>query len=124
MGPHQLSDGTLRFMALATLFLQPPEKLPAVVVIDEPELGLHPHAIGVLAGLINDAASQCQVVLATQSPTFVNYFDISQIRPIENVDGASRCLQLNPEDYTEWLERYTTGELWEKDVFGGSGGYE
>jgi len=124
MGPHQLSDGTLRFMALATLFLQPPTELPSVIVIDEPELGLHPNAIAVLAGLIHGVTQRAQVVLATQSETFVNHFDLSQIRPIECRRGASAVLPLAAEEFAEWLEDYTTGELWEKNVFGGGPRYE
>lgn len=120
MGPHQLSDGTLRFMAMATLLLQPPERLPSVVVLDEPELGQHPAAIAVLADLIRGVTEHSQVILATQSPTLVNHFRLDEIRPLESRDGQSFFLDLNPEDYRAWLEDYTTGELWQKDVFGGS----
>lgn len=119
MGPHQLSDGTLRFMALATLLLQPPERLPSVIVLDEPELGLHPSALAVLADLVRGAASRSQVILATQSPTLVNHFPLEQIRPIEFRSGRSVFLELDAEQYTSWLDDYTTGELWQKDVFGG-----
>ena len=75
-GPHQLSDGTLRFMALATLLLQPPEQLPNVIILDEPELGLHPFAISVLAGMVRSVATRVQVVLATREPSA-----IGRIRP-------------------------------------------
>ncbi|HOB76010.1 MAG TPA: AAA family ATPase [Phycisphaerae bacterium] len=120
MGPHQLSDGTLRFMAMATLLLQPPERLPSVIVLDEPELGQHPAAIAVLTDLIRGVTDRSQVILATQSPTLVNHFRLDEIRPLEFRDGQSFFLDLNPEDYRAWLEDYTTGELWQKDVFGGS----
>lgn len=119
MGPHQLSDGTLRFMALTTLFLQPPEMLPPVIVIDEPELGLHPMALAILAGLIRGVAGASQVVLATQSETLVNHFDISEIRPVSTVGGTSQFLHLSREDFSAWLDDYTVGELWEKNVLGG-----
>lgn len=119
MGPHQLSDGTLRFMALATLLLQPPERLPSVIVLDEPELGQHPSAIAVLADLVRGVTDRSQVILATQSPTLVNHFTLDQIRPLEFRDGRSFFLGLEPKDYQSWLEDYTTGELWQKDVFGG-----
>ena len=124
MGPHQLSDGTLRFMALTTLFLQPPEKLPPVVVIDEPELGLHPTAIAALAGFIEGAAPTVQTILATESRTLIDHFDLAQIRPIEHRDGESRFLELSPEEFSDWLDDYSTGELWEKNMFGGGPRHE
>ncbi len=119
-GPHQLSDGSLRFMALATLFLQPPDKLPNVIVLDEPELGLHPYAISVLAAMVRAAASTVQVVLATQSTRLVDEFEPHQIRVLE-VRGTSgtRCRPLDPSDLAKWLEDYSLGELWEKNRFGG-----
>ena len=119
-GPHQLSDGSLRFMALATLFLQPPERLPNVVVLDEPELGLHPYAISVLAALVRSTAATTQVVLATQSSRLVDEFEPHQIVVLET-HGASgtKCHRLNPSDLAEWLEEYSLGELWEKNRFGG-----
>lgn len=119
MGPHQLSDGTLRFMALATLLLQPEDRLPSVIVLDEPELGLHPAAIAVLADMIRGVTPRSQVIVATQSPTLVNHFSLAEIRPIEFRDGRSVILDLQAEEYVSWLEDYTTGELWQKDVFGG-----
>jgi predicted ATPase len=124
LGPHQLSDGTLRFIALATLFLQPKEKLPPVVVVDEPELGLHPNAIGILSGLAQSAGVHSQVILATQSPTLVSHFELRQIRPVEYHGGASRVLDLAPEEYEHWLEDFTTGELMEKNVLGGGPSHE
>lgn len=119
-GPHQLSDGSLRFMALATLFLQPPEKLPNVIVLDEPELGLHPYAISVLAAMVKAAAARAQVVLATQSTRLVDEFEPHQIVVLETEDGAgTKRRPLNPSDLAQWLEEYSLGELWEKNHFGG-----
>ena len=119
MGPHQLSDGTLRFMALATLLLQPPDRLPSVIILDEPELGLHPTSIAVLADLVCAVGSRSQVILATQSPTLVNHFSLEKVRPLEFRDGRSVFLELKASEYESWLEDYSTGELWQKDVFGG-----
>jgi predicted ATPase len=120
-GPHQLSDGTLRFMALATLFLQPPEKLPAVIVIDEPELGLHPYAITVLAGIIKAESSDCQVILSTQSTRLVDEFDVDQIVVVERdkKDNCTRTHRPDAKALKEWIQEYTTSELWEKNVLGG-----
>ncbi len=119
-GPHQLSDGSLRFMALATLFLQPLEKLPRVIVLDEPELGLHPYAISVLAAMMRAAAKRVQVVLATQSTRLVDEFEPHQILVLQaDGDKGTRCHRLDPSDLSRWLEEYSLGELWEKNLFGG-----
>ena len=119
-GPHQLSDGSLRFMALATLFLQPPEKLPNVIVLDEPELGLHPYAISVLAAIVKAAAASVQVVLATQSTRLIDEFEPHQIVVLETEGSAgTKRRSLNPSDLAQWLEEYSLGELWEKNHFGG-----
>lgn len=120
-GPHQISDGTLRFMALTTLFMQPPEKLPAVIIIDEPELGLHPYAITVLAGMIRAAATRSQVILSTQSTRLVDEFGLDQIVVVEHddKDNCTRCHRPDPDALKDWIERYSTSELWEKNVLGG-----
>ncbi len=122
-GPHQLSDGSLRFMALATLFLQPPERLPNVIVLDEPELGLHPYAISVLAAMVKAAATKVQVVLATQSPRLVDEFEPHQVVVLETEGSAgTRRRPLNPSGLAQWLEEYSLGERWEKNLFGGTPG--
>jgi predicted ATPase len=120
-GPHQLSDGTLRFMALTTLLMQPPEKLPRVIIIDEPELGLHPFAITALAGMIHSAATHCQVVISTQSTRLVDEFDVGQIVIVEHddKDDCTRCRRPDAQALKEWSEEYSTSELWEKNVLGG-----
>ncbi len=120
LGPHQLSDGTLRFMALATLFLQPPEKMPSVIILDEPELGLHPYAISLLAGLVKSVATETQVILATQSPRLVDEFDPGQVVVLEiDKKAGTQCKQLEAATLSEWLDEYSMGELWEKNIFGG-----
>jgi predicted ATPase len=108
------SDGTLRFIALATLFLQPVELRPSVILIDEPELGLHPYAICLLASLIRQASKEGQVIAATQSPLLVDYFEPEDILVSDRVDGATQIRRLEPEPLAEWLERYSLGQLWEK----------
>jgi predicted ATPase len=111
-----LSDGTLRFMCLATLLLQP--TLPAVVLLDEPELGLHPAAIALLADLLASAATRTQVLVATQSVTLVNQFEPEQVWTVERQDGASVFHHLSNQDMSAWLDEYALGELWEKNVLG------
>ncbi len=119
--PHQLSDGSLRFMALATLLLQPPSLLPRFIVLDEPELGLHPAAIAELSGMVKIAAKNSQVLLATQSTRLVDEFDPENLVVVERDDlhHCSVFKTLNPEELSEWLTRYSLSELWEKNVIGG-----
>ena len=120
-GVNQISDGTLRFMALATLLLQPPKTMPSLIVIDEPELGLHPKAISLLAGLIKKASENAQIVLATQSPNLLDEFDADKVVVIERNEQQRTSVfkQLNSEQLKEWVEEYTTSELWDKNVIGG-----
>ncbi len=112
-----LSDGSLRFMCLATLLLQP--TLPAVLLLDEPELGLHPAAISLLADLLESAAQRTQVLVATQSVTLVNQFTPESVWVVERRDGESIFKHLESADMPTWLEDYSLGELWEKNIFGG-----
>ncbi len=118
-GPHQLSGGTLRFIALATLLLQPAEFLPGIVIIDEPELGLHPYAIKILGSLIQDAANFTQIIVATQSAALVDQVDADDVIVADMVDGASQFKRQSREKLKEWLHAYTLSELWEKNVLGG-----
>lgn len=118
-GPHQLSDGTLRFISLATLLLQPDELLPDVVVIDEPELGLHPAALNLLAGMLQAASHSCQVIVATQSIALLDAFAPEEIVVVDRRDNASEFHRLSETELRDWLEEYTIGQLWEKNVIGG-----
>lgn len=120
-GSHQISDGTLRFAALATLLLQPPRTLPGVVILDEPELGLHPSAIGSLAAMVRSASRDSQVILATQSPRLVDEFDAEEIVIVEYDTKAKRSKfrRLSHQALADWLQRYSLSELWEKNVLGG-----
>ncbi|MEU4742031.1 AAA family ATPase [Actinosynnema sp. NPDC023658] len=116
----QLSDGTLRFICLATLLLHP--RLPSLVVLDEPELGLHPYAVVQLAGLLRQASARSQVLVATQSVTLMNQFDIDDLIVVERVDGASTFTRPDRERLAAWLDEYSLGELWEKNLIGGRPG--
>jgi len=114
-----LSDGTLRFIVLATLMLQPVELRPSIILLDEPELGLHPSAITLLASLIKQAAVDTQVIVSTQSPRLVDHFEPEDIIVAERENGATTLRRLTSEPLKAWLEDYSLGELWEKNEFGG-----
>ncbi len=122
MQPYQLSDGSLRFICLATALLQP--NPPTTIVIDEPELGLHPGAIEVLAELIECAAQKTQIIIATQSPLVIDYFSIEDLVVVRQKNGASFFTRLKESDFQGWLEDYSIGELWRKNVIQGAPLYE
>lgn len=117
----QFSDGTIRFIALATLLLQPAKTMPSVIIIDEPELGLHPYAIDQLAEMIKDASLHAQIIVATQSPLLIDHFDASSITVIEQTADHHSTIarQLNDDELKGWLDNYYLSELWEKNVIGG-----
>ena len=122
MQPYHLSDGSMRFICLAAALLQPVP--PATIIIDEPELGLHPAAIAALAEMIHDAARRTQVIVATQSPALIDYFAVEDIIVVSRETGASTFSRLDERDFTQWLESYTLGELWKKNVISGGPTYE
>jgi predicted ATPase len=119
-GPHQLSDGTLRAMAQITLLAQPEDELPAVIVLDEPEIGLHPHALEVLAALIKSASVHSPVILATQSVALVNQFEPEAVVTVTRENAQSRFVRQDSESLAVWLEDYNIGEIWEKNLIGGT----
>ena len=119
-----LSDGTLRFMALATLFLQPKEYRPSVILVDEPELGMHPYAITLLASLMKQASTETQVIVSTQSSLLLDHFEPEDVLVADRVDGATQLTRLESSNLESWLESYSLGQLWEKNVLGGRPGRE
>jgi predicted ATPase len=112
-----LSDGTLRFICLVTVLLQP--NPPATIFLDEPELGLHPYAINVLAGLLRSAPVRTRIIVATQSVTLVNQFEPEDIIIADRHDQESKFTRLDTTALASWLEDYSLGQLWEKNVIGG-----
>lgn len=124
MQPYHLSDGSIRFICLATALLQPKSKQPSTILIDEPELGLHPFAIEVLAELIQAASERTQVIISTQSPLLVDYFEPEDVIVVSRKRNASTFERLSSNDLDQWLEDYSLGELWRKNVIAGAASYE
>lgn len=116
---HHLSDGTLRFIALATLFLQPFDLMPDTIIVDEPELGLHPFALAVLSELIKGVGGKKQVIISSQSVELINYFEPQDIIVVDKEDNQSVFKRLDFDDLKTWLEEYSLGELWNKNIIGG-----
>ena len=118
-GAHLTSDGSLRFFALATLLNLRGEMLPGVMVLDEPELGLHPKAITLVADMIRAIGEDRQVILATQSPLLVDAFDLDEVFVLELRDGRTELTSPDSEQLQTWLEEFSVGELWQKNLLGG-----
>jgi len=118
--PSQLSDGTLRFICLATLLLQPEELQPSIIIIDEPELGLHPYAMTIFTELVKKVSARKQVILATQSAELLDHFNADDIIVVDRTTNGSEFRRLDEMQLSAWLEDdYSLGELWNKNLFGG-----
>jgi predicted ATPase len=115
--PSQLSDGSIRFICLVTALLQPDP--PSTIIFDEPELGLHPYAITLLGSLMRSAANRMQVVVSTQSVPLVNEFSIDDLIIVEREKGLTIFQRHEEADFKTWLDEYSVGELWEKNILGG-----
>jgi predicted ATPase len=118
-GPYQLSDGSLRVMALVTLLMQAEEDMPETIIIDEPELGLHPHAIETIVSLIRYASRYSQIIIATQSSEMLDYFDLDEIIITDRADQQTIFKRLDENKLKEWIKEYSMSELWRKNVIGG-----
>ncbi len=118
-GPHQLSDGTLRAMCLITLLMQPEGDMPNLIVVDEPELGLHPYALNVIASLVKKASHHTQILVGTQSSSFLDNFDAEDVIVVHREGKESLFTRLDPAMLEAWLDEYSLGEVWEKNVIGG-----
>ena len=118
-GPHQLSDGTLRAICLITLLMQPDEDLPSLIIVDEPELGLHPYASNLIAALFRKASYHTQILISTQSSSFLDHFDPEDIVVVDRQGKESVFGRPDPVALEAWLDEYSLGEVWEKNVIGG-----
>jgi predicted ATPase len=122
--PYQFSDGTLRAIGLITLLMQPKAGLPRLIVLDEPELGLHPFAIELISAMIRSVSKSTQVIIATQSPQLVNEFEPEDVIVVSRHEGASVFKRLSRKELDAWLKDYTLGELWQKNVLEGGPNYQ
>ncbi|MCY2979927.1 MAG: AAA family ATPase [Planctomycetota bacterium] len=118
-GPGQLSDGSLRIMAIVTLLLLPMDRQPDVIILDEPELGLHPAAEQVIAGLIKNVSRISQVLISTQSSTFIDHFSADDVIVVECEKGESRFTRQSQDSLKSWMEHYTLSQIWSKNLIGG-----
>jgi predicted ATPase len=116
---HDLSDGTLRAIALLAALTQPPSTRPKFITIDEPELGLHPAAISIFAGLVRSASAHSQILVATQSPALLDEFAPDEVVVAERKGGETSFARLDPKELEAWLEDYSLSELYDKNVLGG-----
>jgi len=116
---HVLSDGTLRFICLATLLLQPTQLLPATILIDEPELGLHPYAISVLADIFKQVSENKQLIVSTQSVELINELSPDDVIVVDQELGVSTFQRFTADQLDGWLSEYAMGELWKRNVLGG-----
>lgn len=118
-GIDQLSDGTLRFICLAVLLLQPPELQPSTIILDEPELGLHPFAIKLLAEMIHSSSVKKQLIISTQSAELLDNFSADDVLVTEMTENGSVYTRLSQDDLKDWLEDYSISAIWKKNIFGG-----
>ena len=116
---HMLSDGSLRFICLATLLLQPVALLSDTILIDEPELGLHPYAINVLADIFKQVAEDKQLIVSTQSVELINELSPDDVIVVDQENGASTFKRLSEAELADWLQDYALGELWKRNILGG-----
>jgi len=116
---YMLSDGTLRFICLATLLLQPYDLMPDIILIDEPELGLHPYAINILSSLIQRASDKKQLIISSQSIELIDNFNLEDLVIINHENNRTRFNRLDNEKLEAWLEEYSLGELWKSNILGG-----
>ena len=119
LGAHLTSDGSLRCFCLLTLLSLPDEVLPRIILLDEPELGLHPFATSLISSLVKSLSHRRQVIVATQSPHFVDAFGLNEVVVLEMRDGKTETKRVSEEDFSEWLDDHSTGQLWWSHLLGG-----
>ena len=119
LGASQLSDGTIRFICLAVLLLQPSELQPSAIILDEPELGLHPYAISLFSELVHRISADKQLIISTQSAELLDYFDADDIIVAELTSDGSKYTRLSSDKLRDWMDDCTLSDMWKKNIFGG-----
>ena len=114
---HQLSEGTLRFLWLAALLQSP--SLPAVMLIDEPEVSLHPYLLCLLVSLLREASLRTQLVIATHSDRLIRFLDPAEVLVCDSTEGETTVTWADTMDLERWLADYTLDELWMMNVIRG-----
>jgi predicted ATPase len=116
----RLSDGTLRYLCLLAILCDP--KPPPLICIEEPEIGLHPDLIHILADLLRDASERTQLIVTTHSDILVDALTESPeaILVCEKVDNSTTMRRLDKESLAHWLKDYGLGELWTRGHLGGT----
>jgi predicted ATPase len=115
--PNQLSEGTLRFLWLTTILLAPDP--PPIVLLDEPEVSLHPELVKLLAGLLQDASTRSQTFVATHSPDLVRWLQPQEVLVLDKIEGRTHLTWADTMNLQEWLEEYTLRDLWLMGTLGG-----
>ena len=115
-GAHQLSDGSLRYIALATLLMQPRGSLPLLIALDETEIGLHPAALTLLASMLKSTSDECQLGISTQSSTLLNEFNQADLIISVSHGGHTAFERMNGNELESWLDDFTLGQLWERNI--------
>ena len=116
---HQLSDGSLRFICLTTVLMQPEDLQPETILIDEPELGLHPFAIRLLASMMRSTSKARQIIVSTQSTELLNEFSAGDVIVADRAQGWTHLHRLDTQALADWLAEYSLSELWQKNLLGG-----
>lgn len=116
---NQLSDGAARFICMAALFLQPISLMPGLIVLDEPEIGIHSSGLEVLSDMIETASKRCQIICSTQSVTFANKFEAKDFIVVDYEKGVSVFNRVDERDIKAWLENFAMGDIWSKNIIGG-----
>jgi len=119
---ERLSDGTLRYMFLLAILLDRTSLPPPLIVIEEPELGLHPDVLPSLGRLLKEASKRTQLVVTTHSQLLVDVLGNcpEDIVVCEKHEGDTTMTRLDSNDLEEWLKSYSLGDLWSKGAIGGN----
>ncbi|MBO3457475.1 AAA family ATPase [Aetokthonos hydrillicola Thurmond2011] len=114
----RLSDGTLRYLFLMALLLDPTP--PPLICIEEPEIGLHPDILPTIAEMLIEASQRTQLIVTTHSDALVSSLPPEAVLVFERDEQGSHLRRLDPEKLKDWLENYTLGDLWRMGEIGGT----